>query len=614
MISFVWSLSFLWIIPIVGWHHFVNDGVRTVRGDTCDTEYAQNTALKITTAILNYYLPLAVMYALYTKIFVEIRHRSELEIGRRVDLNYLKRQAGPLLRAPPPSPLQQSRVDQSTKPIDYGRARSELASRSSDPTAAAGTSRTSCCGSYERRLSASETDQHCHQRVRNGFCSTSSHMHVNAADINADSDDILSLLHANRNEQQSSAPNGSDVRSRRLFKTTRNRTRDASLSLAPPGSERRQLTTCWYCRRRKAISCSNKDDDGCKVGNDDRSRRTREPERRVGVGMSIPIAGRIREVCDQRTYSEKNPVRLMRFQKQCNIAPSDGWDTCGHSRTIGGVNVGSIDGGGADRNQTSDVWMTDLQLRHQTTRSLDVLTSTGTEGFRRNSPMATPGVRRMWPLNHSKSSRVVCTGNGTMRISGERRAEMQAGREGGWLRGGEGGEAGVGGEWPNACMGAAGRQSRRHLISGGHGSALSKEIKAARQLGVIMGVFTVCFLPYFVCFMVIAFCETCVDARLMTAVTWIGYLNSALNPFIYPLCNLKFRIQFRKMLSFHSNGGSCCCCWTGREVERGSAFGGQSFWSSSSGKMYSSKRQLRRTQSLLILKSQRPIDYHLTHI
>jgi len=39
--------------------------------DVCDTEYATNTALKIVTSILNYYLPLALMYALYTKIFVE---------------------------------------------------------------------------------------------------------------------------------------------------------------------------------------------------------------------------------------------------------------------------------------------------------------------------------------------------------------------------------------------------------------------------------------------------------------------------------------------------------------------------------------------------------------
>ena len=33
---------------------------------------------------LNYYLPLAIMYALYTRIFMEIRKRSKLEIGLRM--------------------------------------------------------------------------------------------------------------------------------------------------------------------------------------------------------------------------------------------------------------------------------------------------------------------------------------------------------------------------------------------------------------------------------------------------------------------------------------------------------------------------------------------------
>jgi hypothetical protein len=79
-------------------------------------------------------------------------------------------------------------------------------------------------------------------------------------------------------------------------------------------------------------------------------------------------------------------------------------------------------------------------------------------------------------------------------------------------------------------------------------SALRKEIKAAKQLGVIMGAFTVCFLPYFVCFTVVAFCADCVNSQLMTGVTWIGYLNSTLNPFLYPLCNANFRRKFRQML------------------------------------------------------------------
>jgi len=58
----------------------------------------------------------------------------------------------------------------------------------------------------------------------------------------------------------------------------------------------------------------------------------------------------------------------------------------------------------------------------------------------------------------------------------------------------------------------------------------------------------VCFLPYFVCFTVVAVCADWVGAQLMTTVTWIGYLNSTLNPFLYPLCNATFRQKFRRML------------------------------------------------------------------
>jgi hypothetical protein len=77
--------------------------------------------------------------------------------------------------------------------------------------------------------------------------------------------------------------------------------------------------------------------------------------------------------------------------------------------------------------------------------------------------------------------------------------------------------------------------------------SLTKEIKAARQLGVIMGAFTLCFLPYFILFMVVSFCEGCIDVGTITAVTWVGYINSTLNPFLYPLCNAGFRRKFRKM-------------------------------------------------------------------
>ena len=80
-------------------------------------------------------------------------------------------------------------------------------------------------------------------------------------------------------------------------------------------------------------------------------------------------------------------------------------------------------------------------------------------------------------------------------------------------------------------------------------NSLSSDVKAAKQLGVIMGAFCMCFLPYFVCFVVVAVCRQCVDDRFMTTVTWIGYVNSTLNPFLYPLCNQQFRVSFRRMFA-----------------------------------------------------------------
>lgn len=77
---------------------------------------------------------------------------------------------------------------------------------------------------------------------------------------------------------------------------------------------------------------------------------------------------------------------------------------------------------------------------------------------------------------------------------------------------------------------------------------IAKEKKAARQLGVIMGAFFACWIPYFTLFPIIAFCDGCIPDRMHMAATWLGYLNSALNPVIYPLCNQHFRKAFSRML------------------------------------------------------------------
>ncbi|XP_043933985.1 histamine H1 receptor-like [Protopterus annectens] len=81
-----------------------------------------------------------------------------------------------------------------------------------------------------------------------------------------------------------------------------------------------------------------------------------------------------------------------------------------------------------------------------------------------------------------------------------------------------------------------------------------KEKKAAKQLGCIMMAFMVCWIPYFVTFMVIALDASCSDKlRTIHMITiWLGYFNSTLNPFIYPLCNENFKKTFKSILHIHS--------------------------------------------------------------
>lgn len=79
--------------------------------------------------------------------------------------------------------------------------------------------------------------------------------------------------------------------------------------------------------------------------------------------------------------------------------------------------------------------------------------------------------------------------------------------------------------------------------------SLSKERRAARTLGIIMGVFVVCWLPFFLMYVILPFCSTCCPSdKLMNFITWLGYINSTLNPIIYTIFNLDYRRAFKKLL------------------------------------------------------------------
>ncbi|XP_076762091.1 octopamine receptor beta-1R isoform X1 [Xylocopa sonorina] len=87
------------------------------------------------------------------------------------------------------------------------------------------------------------------------------------------------------------------------------------------------------------------------------------------------------------------------------------------------------------------------------------------------------------------------------------------------------------------------------------------EHKAARTLGIIMGAFLLCWLPFFLWYLTTSLCrESCYCPDTVVSVLfWIGYFNSALNPLIYAYFNRDFREAFKDTLK--SALPCCASCW-----------------------------------------------------
>lgn len=88
-----------------------------------------------------------------------------------------------------------------------------------------------------------------------------------------------------------------------------------------------------------------------------------------------------------------------------------------------------------------------------------------------------------------------------------------------------------------------------------HRKKMQRENKAAKTLGIIMGAFLCCWLPFFTWYLTSTMCgERChTPPAVIALLFWVGYLNSALNPLIYAFFNRDFRDAFHRLLRCRKN-------------------------------------------------------------
>ncbi|KAF7231418.1 5-hydroxytryptamine receptor 1B-like [Nothobranchius furzeri] len=78
----------------------------------------------------------------------------------------------------------------------------------------------------------------------------------------------------------------------------------------------------------------------------------------------------------------------------------------------------------------------------------------------------------------------------------------------------------------------------------------ARERKATKTLGIILGAYIICWLPFFIYTLLVPLCESCFHPGLFDMFTWLGYLNSLINPIIYTMSNEDFKQAFHKLLRF----------------------------------------------------------------
>jgi hypothetical protein len=436
MLTLTWCVSLLWLLPIALWHHAVNGGRRLVSPDVCDTEFSSSRPFKVISAIINYYLPLAVMVVLNINIFVEIRQRA-------VDF-----------------------CDRCDKDVQTVQPRGRAENR-------------------ERRRSQAVTDR---STQRRHLCKQTT--------IELES---LSALPA-----------------RALRDISEGAWSDNPLCQAPCSPSVDQSHRYRSLRRELQMLSEELDEEKSGTAAEERGRAAGDAD-----DVISNCSGSDRDLRDQNHIDKHLLTNHVLHNAHCNehsnhLLPP----MINHKpRSFSGSHFVNLHATEHEANRSrSNSRFSDQILdvdNNANACELQILNNDN------NIPQHS---------NRSSSSSLADNADNNDVIVGPEPVPYNRRR--------------LSVDWAKVMDDIA--VVRRRINS----TFAVRESKAARQLCVIMTVFTVCFFPYFACYIIVAFYPTAVSTGLMRAVTWFGYINSTLNPVLYSLCNAQFRRTFRTYFRF----------------------------------------------------------------
>ncbi|MCI4377819.1 hypothetical protein PGIGA_G00208040 [Pangasianodon gigas] len=76
-----------------------------------------------------------------------------------------------------------------------------------------------------------------------------------------------------------------------------------------------------------------------------------------------------------------------------------------------------------------------------------------------------------------------------------------------------------------------------------------KERRAALMVGILIGVFVLCWIPFFLAELIIPLCSCDIPPVWKSVFLWLGYSNSFFNPLIYTAFNKNYNSAFRNLFS-----------------------------------------------------------------